>query len=423
MALTLALLELQSRFALKLHAVYINHQLRTEATQEANLFLDWAQKHNLSAEVACVNVPTKTPSRMAAARAVRYHALWQVAKQIQAHAVAVGHTASDQTETVLMRLLGGAGLKGLSGMTPARPLQASDSKCLLIRPLLTLTRRQVTAFLQARNASPLQDPTNVNPHYLRSRVRHRMLPALYAERPHLDKHIENLTEQLQQDVACLELLAEQTASLVRHSVTENIYSAKAIAALPPALGLRVLRKIAPCSLSFAQNQALLLLCQSSQGSQSVSLSAVWQVQRQYDCVSFVNQTKTSLVQQPDVVEIPGPGVYPTHFGRLHVFLQTDLPQDPLENNQACFRAESISFPLQLRPIRTGDRMQLRGLGRHRKISDILIDNKVPKSKRSSCLVLCHQQDILWLVGHRISSIGAPIQKTVPLLIFKMVLNQ
>jgi tRNA(Ile)-lysidine synthase len=110
-----------------------------------------------------------------ASRRARYHWLAAVAADVGAAWVATGHTADDQAETVLHRLLRGAGLRGLSGMSARRTLRPGIA---LVRPLLGVRREQVLRFLEALGQSWRQDSTNLDPRHLRNRLRHELLPLL-----------------------------------------------------------------------------------------------------------------------------------------------------------------------------------------------------------------------------------------------------
>jgi tRNA(Ile)-lysidine synthase len=110
-----------------------------------------------------------------AAREARYRWLAQVAREADARWIATGHTADDQAETILHRLLRGAGLKGLRGIAENRPL-ASDLR--LIRPLLTVTHSEVLNYLQAQEQSFRQDSSNADLRFTRNRIRHELLPLL-----------------------------------------------------------------------------------------------------------------------------------------------------------------------------------------------------------------------------------------------------
>jgi tRNA(Ile)-lysidine synthase len=141
----------------------------------------------------------------ATARGVRYDWLARVAAETGCRAVATGHTADDQAETVLHRLLRGSGLRGLRGIAPCRTLRPGVD---VIRPLLSATRSEVRAYLQAAGQDYCRDSSNCDTAYTRNRIRHELLPHL-AERynPAVVAVLARLAEQACEEYALLEAQA------------------------------------------------------------------------------------------------------------------------------------------------------------------------------------------------------------------------
>jgi tRNA(Ile)-lysidine synthase len=141
----------------------------------------------------------------ATARQVRYDWLARVAQETGCHQIATGHTADDQAETVLHRLLRGAGLRGLRGIAPRRPLRPGVE---VIRPLLTATRGEVLAYLEAEGQDSRRDSSNFDPAYTRNRIRHELLPHLALRyNPAVVGVLARLAEQAEEDYALLEAAA------------------------------------------------------------------------------------------------------------------------------------------------------------------------------------------------------------------------
>ncbi|MDB4972193.1 MAG: tRNA(Ile)-lysidine synthetase [Myxococcaceae bacterium] len=141
-------------------------------------------------------------SRQASARRARYSALLQCAKMHDADLVAVGHTLDDQAETVLARILRGAGVEGLSAAAPRR----ADG---VVRPLIDCPRAWVHAYVTEAGLAVAHDPSNLDPRYLRVRVRGELLPLLSRENPKLAEHLAHLADDARETA---ELLREQAAA-------------------------------------------------------------------------------------------------------------------------------------------------------------------------------------------------------------------
>ena len=175
LALLLAAKRQVPRLGLELVAAHLDHALdvgsagRAERARQLALELDVPFcGHRLEAERPA------TESREAFARRARYDFLEAVAARHGARLISTAHHADDQAETVLLRLLFGSGLEGLGGIAPVRPLGAT----LLVRPLLTIRRRELLAYLEAASLEPILDPTNFDQQVPRNRMRHALLPHL-----------------------------------------------------------------------------------------------------------------------------------------------------------------------------------------------------------------------------------------------------
>ena len=168
-ALLHLLLGLGPEWRLRLHVLHVDHQLRADSARAADFVQALGARLCVPVEVATVTVEPRG-SLEAAARAARYAALETCAARVGADRVALGHTADDQAETVLMRLVQGAGVRGISGIPPVRGR--------IIRPLIELRRTALEAELRRAELSWAEDPSNRDPKFLRNRIRHELLPLL-----------------------------------------------------------------------------------------------------------------------------------------------------------------------------------------------------------------------------------------------------
>ena len=170
----------------------------------------------------------------AAAREARYAVLSELAARISAGAVLLGHTLDDQAETVLLGLARGSGGRSIAGMRPAYDV--------FRRPLLGLRRSVTEAACRADGLEWWDDPHNTDPRFLRSRVRHDVLPVLeQVLGPGVAETLARTAEQLRPDMELLDALADEALVAVR---TEDGLSVEGLAALAPSLRTRVLRAAA-----------------------------------------------------------------------------------------------------------------------------------------------------------------------------------
>lgn len=428
-ALLLVLWALREPLQLTVHVVCVDHQLRAESAAEAAQVCAVAARLGLSAEQVPVVCPPG-PSKMAAARAARYAALAAAAQRQGAAAVLVAHTQQDQTETMLMRWLAGSGLWGLCGMEARRELPVAGQPAgavTLLRPLLSTSRAEVEALLQRAAALvaplPVQDPSNLDLHYQRSRLRHELLPQLRREQPQLDARLARLAAQLRQDADYLEQQAAAAyAALVgpeRPATEPVMLPLTATAALPPALFARVMMRASGGGLEQSHIAALAALCAGAHGTAYLDLPGGRRVERRYaELHFFPRNTPPAAAAGPAPQLLPGCGDYPVAGGTLSLQWEPSASSlnsasDPTTASPTSGRAAGAQearlvlpadgFPLTLRGPRPGDRIRLADRGGRRKLSDLLIDLKVPRPARPAVRLLCWGEQILWVVGHRLAA--------------------
>lgn len=447
------------------HVVCVDHQLRPQSAVEAEQVCAVAARLGLSSERVAVVCPPG-PSRMAAARAVRYAALVQAAQRRGAQAILVAHTQEDQSETMLMRWLGGAGLLGLCGMEAQRELLAPDlpvGSLTLLRPLLTTQRAELERLLEQTASQvaplPVYDPSNDDRHYQRPRLRHELLPLLRREQPQLDNRLTQLASQLRADEDYLDQQAAQAyAALRRQAEPDAARSGAGIclplaatAALPPALFARVMRRAAGGGLGHLHITALAALCSRAAGTQVLDLPGGWRAERRYTELRFFRRASLSSKGPDDAAAhwIPACGQYRFPQGTLSLHWESaQVSPEPSpgagsaagqsgtaaagrtsadrirfqRTDEVLLAVAPEAFPLLVRSPRPGDRIRLSPRGGHRKLSDLLIDLKVPRPARSAILLLCRGEEILWVIGHRQAALPAvaetpalsPLPSTRPL---------
>lgn len=186
-------------------AVHVNHQLRGDESDADEAFVrELAAQLDIPCHVARVDVASRAvgANLEATARQVRYEFLAEVAREVNASWIATGHTADDQAETVLHRLIRGAGLQGLRGIAPVH-------ECI-VRPLLGVTRADVLDYLAALGQPYREDSSNADPRFTRNRIRRELLPLLRTFNPDMVSALVRLASQageafdvLQADAATL----------------------------------------------------------------------------------------------------------------------------------------------------------------------------------------------------------------------------
>ncbi len=343
-------------------------------------------------------------SLQAAARALRYAFFDSIAAEAGVRKVAVGHHRDDQAETVLLNLFRGAGLEGLAGMPPSRPLQ-EGSPTVLVRPLLAVSRADIEAYARARKLAWRTDLSNAGMKYRRNALRNEVMP-LIEERfgPDVGARVAQAASVLQAYIrgpfrrcladdlaACTrETQALDVACLQRHPAPwRRRLLLEALARWLPGAPRRAATAEALDALSTAQTGRRLIF----------PGGMVWRDRARLRFIPASDGDRDSGIIRVDA----GTPVM-LEDGVLQVDVLPEAP-DEVHQPDPCVEyvdAERLSFPLILRPWRAGDRFSPLGMSGRKKISDLLTDMKVPAHRRKHVRVLCAGDEIVWVVGFRLS---------------------
>ncbi len=443
---SLCLLDILDKSGYSLVVACLDHGLRPEASSEVLLVQQIAASMGAVFVSQCVDTRhfalQAGLSLEAAARQLRYQFLFSQAVSCKAQAVAVGHTADDQAETVLMHLLRGAGLVGLKGMEFRSWLDSWSTDIPLVRPLLNTWHHEALEYCAQHNLSSIQDATNQSPDYFRNRLRHEIIPYLEQFQPNLRQHLVRMAGTLALDY---QLLQDQVDAAWDALWTEQghgyiAFNRVEFLTLPVAIQRHLIRK-AMLSLrsgfqdiEFEMIERARACLEMHNGHRTCDLGAGLQLRLEQEVVWVVlRDIELPAGAWPSIpadrpVEIPVPGsVELPHGWVLQVVLhpvehKADMPgPDGEDSYQAWFDAAVISTPLIIRCRKPGDRMQPAGMGGKRvKISDLMINQKLPYRSRGNWPLICAGSEIIWVPGCRQSQVALPGESTRQLLQLKLV---
>jgi tRNA(Ile)-lysidine synthase len=238
-----SLSRLRRLFRIRLAVFHFDHRLRSDSARDAAYVRAQATRLHLPFLLReASGGPRRGQSVEAWARLARYAALTEAAVQAAADRAALGHTQDDQAETVLLGLVRGGGLEAVAGMAPVAKLPPLGLTA--IRPLLGTTREEIEAFCRALHLRPRRDPTNLDPRFLRNRLRGEVLPVM-EER--LDRSLKvtlaRTAENVRGDSAFLESMASEAARRIITVREDEIrLDSSGLAALPVPVGARVVRQ-------------------------------------------------------------------------------------------------------------------------------------------------------------------------------------
>ena len=385
-------------------AAHLDHGLRgEESAAEADWLAAWCQERRIACHVGRVDLGARRgQSVQEAARTARYKFLEEAAARVGADKIATGHTRDDQAETVLGNILRGTGLDGLRGIP--------EQRGKIVRPLLGVTRREVEAYNQAHGLSPRQDSSNLSAeHYTRNRIRLELLPALRRDyNARVDDALVRLSEISRRDSDYLD--AQAQAALTEATWDSHVFHVEldraALAALHPALLRRVLR-LAIANLRGTGEgvthehleQACRMMAHSSPAASVLTLpSPVCTLRVAGDTLAL---TLASVPISPGYFSVPLP--VPGAAALEEIGWRVSVGWED-EAGAAMLDADTVkSASLVLRNWRHGDRLDPLGMsGRHKKVSDIFTDAKVPRFQRERIPIVADAQGIIWVVGHAIA---------------------
>jgi tRNA(Ile)-lysidine synthase len=395
---SVALLSVLHRLAptwrLTLHVLHVDHGLRPDSAADGELVRALAA--GLAVSVNVVRVRVGAGSVEAAARTARYAALEAWADRLGASRIAVGHTADDQAETVLMRVLGGAGVRGLAAIPPVRGR--------IIRPLIEVRRPAVREALTAEGIAWIEDPSNRDPRFLRNRIRHEVLPWLTAAcQTDVVPALAEVARQARDTVQALEHTAMRELDRLATVEADGLtLSRAALAALPAPVGAELLRQAAArfgsrAPLRAWAHRGLHRVLAAGPPPRPFTLGGVT-VEVSGDRLRAGRRRRPTLL--PRVLAVPGRVELP-EIGRAVEARR--LPAEgyavPRGLDRVAFDAGAVPTTLTIRRRRRGDRFDAFG-GGERRLKSFLIDAKVPRWERDRLPLVEQDGRILWVAGLR-----------------------
>jgi len=412
--------------AFPLAVAHFDHSLRPESADEAAFVRVEAEARGRpffteTADTAAFAVENGL-SIEAAARTLRYAFLARAARQAGADYVAVAHTADDQAETVLMHFLRGSGLAGLRGMRPrsdmagmvpgegvtaeGRPLRASP--LTLIRPLLATTRQAVEAYCAEHGLMPRHDPSNADLAYTRNRLRHVILPALERENPNLRATLARTAEVLAGEYDLAERFVDgawgRFAPADAQRPGEVVFE-REVGRQLGRLGLRaLLRRGAAKLLGNARDLDFEPLDAATDFAMEAAPGRNCDIARGLRLAVETNRLVLYRGER-DVSEYPllldAGGRLPAAWRLVAEDVETSSVADGLW--QAIVPTAALTRPLTVRARRRGERFVPEGMGGHSvKLTDYMINVKLPAAVRDRWPVVACGDEVMWLPGYRLA---------------------
>ena len=406
---------------------HFNHKLRPDADTDANIVEQSAARLNLASVIESGDVralaDTEKLSIEEAARIMRYRFLMEQARRFKAQAVAVGHTADDQVETVLMHFIRGAGLDGLKGMNYRTVIKMFDPNIPIVRPLLAVWREETIVYCAANGFRPRHDPSNASLDFFRNRLRHLLLPTLESYNPRFREVLWRTSRSLAGDYAILsDVLDEAWRDCVAQEKKGFVaFDAARLAGRSVGLQRNLIRRaieqIRPDDLDvgYATLERAARFIADENHRVRMDLTGGLHLLREGSLIYVVAGNVTLPIerwpQMPDgsnTISLKIPGQVKLSGGWKLSCERWNIPSLAMEqarSNENPFQvwldAKGISDALALRVRQDGDRFQPLGMhGHEMKISDFFINVKLPKRARDRWPLLCMGEKVVWVPGYR-----------------------
>lgn len=374
MALLWGFYLLREKLGIELSAAHFNHHLRAEESDRDEAFVRaFCDRYDIALSVGHGTVVPGKKGLEAAAREARYAFFATLPGKI-----ATAHTADDNAETVLMHLVRGTGLEGLGAIAPVNGQ--------VIRPMLTVTRNDVVAFLEEYHISYVEDISNATDAFLRNRIRHRVMPLLKQENPRLAENLSEMAMDLRFDAALLREEAEKMT---------DVFSLRRMHCARRA---RILARFLKENGVPEPERSHIRLAEALVFSEKPSARAAFPggviIERSYDRLvrqMDVPQVKTQLLQPGEAVELPDLGLCVRY-----------LPAEEICNQKEIFTVNTEG-PVTLRSRQAGDTIRLNA--GTKTLKKLFVDRKIPASLREGIPVLADEKGVLGIYG-----IGANVDR-------------
>jgi tRNA(Ile)-lysidine synthase len=399
---------IRDKFELELRAVYVDHGLRPgETRKETDFCKNLCEKSGIPFIAKSIDVKSYAKEQklnmQEAARHLRYRAYEETSYETGSLRIALGHTADDQAETLLMRLFRGSGPTGLSGIPPVRKN--------IIRPLIETGRKEIELFLDAEKADYLIDSSNLKKDYLRNKIRLSFIPMLREFNPDIIGTLSQTAAIFRDEEKYFEILVTKTLmKLISRKTGSRIELFIApFEIMDKVIMRRVLRRAIDETrglqgISFIHIEDIAELIKYGKPGDRLYLPKGIRVIKGYSTLLLTSDSPLKLATYPLI--IPGD----TILKEAGVLLKASLTESQdlevsghpheLWITFGIFDADKLVFPLIARPRKNGDFFYPAGFGKRKKLQDFFVDLKIPRDERDRVPLITSGDDIIWVAGYR-----------------------
>ena len=408
-----ALLLILLRLGYRVHAVHCNFHLRgSESDRDQQFVTDLCNRLGVELEICQYNTQQYASdhgiSIEMAARELRYADFERIMHKCGASAVCIAHHRDDSVETILLNLIRGTGIKGLTGIKPRNGH--------IIRPLLCVSRQDIENWLNEIGQPYVTDSTNLETDYTRNKIRNQLLPLMRSINPDADNAVNDTAKHLQQTYA---IYSKAIKSATDRIVT--ISGGITTISIPELnkeadTGAVLFEILSPMGFNSTQIEDIVASLSSQPGARFISATHQLIKERDFLTVSPIDDSSfkpLTINLEPDTSSALPDGsvltVATAHAG---------TPISRLQST-ATFDADLVKGPITIRPWQEGDWFIPFGMKGRKLVSDYLTDCKVSALERQKQLVATCRNDIMWVMGRRSDNRYRVTDKTKTQLILSL----
>lgn len=413
-ALTIFLSEIRQKYSLDLHAVYINHLLRPDEIKEEIAHCKrLCQNLKVSFNEATIDVKEFCSqhklSIQEGARQLRYELLSEKSQILGCNKIAVAHSLDDQAETVLMRLIRGTGVSGLSGILPVRGK--------IIRPFIEVSRREIEDYILLNanrigldsNKPFIVESSNLKTDYLRNKIRLFIMPEIKKINSNFLSVIVRTTDIIRDEERYFEILVTKALMRMISRKGEGFIElfCQPLESMDRPVLRRLLRRAVDevkdlRGISFINIEDIIDLIKKRKSGDRIYIDKRIRVIKGYSTLMITSLMPLRLKEQV----IASEGQYVIQEASMVIEItvceRNELhDHDNTSKDTVMINGDKVDFPLTIRARRAGDYFYPLGFGKKKKIQDFFVDEKIPRDERDVVPLLTSGNDILLIVGHRL----------------------
>ncbi|MDG2058652.1 MAG: tRNA lysidine(34) synthetase TilS [Flavobacteriales bacterium] len=318
-----------------------------------------------------------------AARELRYSWLEKIRIKTDSKYIAVAHHKDDDIETYFINLIRGSGIRGFLGM--------KEKKNKIIRPLLNLRRDEIESYLMLKNQEFRTDSSNTDTKYLRNNIRKHIIPIIKDVNPSFSNTFSNELEYMNDVFKVFQnVINDEVKHIVLSRIDDIILDKNN---LLKSANKKILLRELIFPFGFSQTEQILNSCNDIAGKIFYSKSHRLLVDRNKIIISELKNKEEiclEISENSDEINFPI---------NLRFAISEELDYHKSEG-KATFDFDRIKFPIQIRKWKEGDYFHPIGMKGKKKLSDFFIDEKLSRFEKEKCFIMCSDEKIMWIIGHR-----------------------